>query len=202
MRRLGQSQATGDFMPWGARFAHLEGILIVMAVAGAPLLSSEERAALEHDYRYGSDRLVRQRSHMILLSTELETQIEVAQVVHCSPDTVRKTLALYRAGGGAALRRRKPQKGRGAGRTLAWQKALAAAMEQGPEACGVSPPTWTAPLLASYLGEKTGAAVSERTVRRGLESLGYVCRRPTWTVRHQAEEQPDYLPKRRGSKRC
>jgi transposase len=202
MRRLGQSQATCDFMPWWARFAHREGILIAMAVAGAPLLSSEERAALEHDYRYGSERLVRHRSHIILLATELATQIEVAQVVHCSPDTVRKTLARYRTGGRAALRRRTPQKMRGGRRTLAWQKALAEAMEQGPEACGVSRPTWTAPLLAAYLAETTGAVVSERTVRRGLESLGYVCRRPTWTVRHKAEEQADYLPKRRGSRRC
>jgi transposase len=198
---LGQSRAICDFMPWWARFAYLEGIPIAMAVVGAPLLSSEECTALEYDYRYGSDRLVRHRSHIILLATELETQIEVATVVHCSPDVVRRTLALYRAGGRAALRRRKPQKVRAAGRTLSWQKALADAMEQGPEACGVSRPTWTAPLLASYLAEKTGTAVSERTVRRGLESLDYVCRRPTWTVRHQAEAQPDYLPKRRGSKR-
>src|SRR5947209_8268593 len=124
-------------MPWWARFAYLEGILIAMAVAGAPLLSSEERTALEHDYRYGSDRLVRHRSHILLLATELETQIEVAQVVHCSPDVVRRTLTLYRAGGRAALRRRQPQKIRAAGRTLSWQKALADAMEQGPEACGV-----------------------------------------------------------------
>jgi len=43
--------------------------------------------------------------------------------------------------------------------------------------------------------------VSERTVRRGLALLDYVCRRPTWTVRHKAAEQPDYLPKRRGSRR-
>jgi len=173
-----------------------------MAVAGAPLLSSEERTALEYDYRYGPDRLVRHRSHIVLLATELETQIEVAQVVHCSPDSVRETLALYRAGGRLALRRRQPQKARAAQRTLTWQKALAEAMTAGPEACGVPRPTWTAPLLASYLAEKTGIAVSERTVRRGLESLGYVCRRPTWTVRHKAEEQPDYLPKRRGSRRC
>jgi transposase len=199
---LGQSQAICDFMAWWARFAHLEGIRFAMAVVGAPLLSPEERTALEHDDRYGSDRLVRHRSHLLWLSTELETQIQVAQVVHCSPDAVRKTLSLYRAGGRAALRRRKPQKIRAAGRTLSWQKALADAMEQGPEACGVSRPTWTAPLLASSLAEKTGTTVSERTVRRGLESLGYVCRRPTGTVRHKAEEPPDYLPKRRGSKRC
>jgi transposase len=173
-----------------------------MAVAGAPCLSAEERTALESDYRYGSDRLVRHRSHIVLLSTELETQIEVAQVVHCSPDAVRRTLALYRTGGRMALRRRTPQKVRAAQRTLSWQKALADAMEQGSEACGVSRPAWTAPLLVVYLAETTGIVVSERTVRRGLESLGYVCRRPTWTVRHKAEEQPDYLPKRKGSRRC
>ena len=172
-----------------------------MAVFGAPLLSDEERAVLESDYRHGPDRLVRQRSHIVLLSTELETQIEVARVVHCSPDAVRKTLSLYRLGGRSALRRRRPRAPHAAKRTLAWQKALAEAMEQGPEACGVPRPTWTAPLLASYLTEKTGASVSERTVRRGLESLGYVCRRPTWTVRAKAEEQPDYLPKRKGSSR-
>ena len=39
-------------------------------------------------------------------------------------------------------------------------------------------------------------------VRRGLASLGYVCRRPVWTVRHKAEEQADYLPKKKGAKRC
>jgi transposase len=143
-----------------------------MAVFGAPLLSDEERTALEHEYRRGPDRLVRQRSHIVLLATELETQIEVAQVIHCSPDAVRETLSLYRHGGRSALRRRRPRAPHAAKRTLAWQKALAAAMEQGPEACGVARPAWTAPLLACYLTLKTGVAVSERTVRRGLESLG------------------------------
>lgn len=171
-----------------------------MPVAGAPLLSSQERAALEHDYCYGSDRLVRQRSHIVLLSTELDTQIEVAQVVHRSTDTVSKTLALYGAGGRSALRRRHSQQPHTARRTLAWQKALAEALEQGPRTCGVPRPTWTAPLLARYLGETTAVVVSERTVRRGLDSLGYRLGRPTWNVRHKAEEDPDFAPKRPGSK--
>jgi transposase len=172
-----------------------------MAVAGAPLLSAAERLALEQDYRYGPDRLVRQRSHLVLLATELDTQIEVAQVVHCSTDTVRKTLALYRQGGRGALRRRRSQHPHAAQRTLAWQKALADAMERGPRACGIPRPTWTAPLLARYLSQATGVTVSERTVRRGLASLGYRLGRPTYTVRHKAEEAPDYLPKRKGSRR-
>src|SRR5690348_12463941 len=122
-----------------------------MPVAGAPVLPREERTALEHDYRYGSDRLVRQRSHIILLATELDTQIEVAQVVHCSTDTVRNTLALYRQGGRSALRRRRSQHPHAARRTLAWQKALAEAMARGPHASGIPRPTWTAPLLARSL---------------------------------------------------
>lgn len=172
-----------------------------MSVAGAPVLSAQERAALEHDYRYGPDRLVRQRSHIVLLATQLDTRIAVAQVVHCSPDTVGKVLGLYQHGGRSALRRRRARKPHFACRTLAWQRALAQAMERGPTACGIPRPTWTAPLLARYLSETTGIDVSERTVRRGLESLGYRLGRPTWSVRHKAEEEPDYAPKRPGSKR-
>jgi transposase len=165
-------------------------------------LSAQEQAALDHDYRYDPDPLVRRRSQIVLLASELETQSEVARVVRCSPDTVRRTWALYQQGGRAHLRRRPALAWHAAKRTLDWQKALAAALAEGPEACGVARPTWTAPLLAEHLAAQTGIVVSEITVRRGLESLDYVCRRPVWTVRHKAEEQPDYLPKRKGSKRC
>jgi transposase len=165
-------------------------------------LSARERAALDHDYRYDPDPLVRRRSQIVLLARDLETQSEVARVVRCSPDTVRRTLVLYQQGGRSGRRRTPAIEWHTAKRTLAWQKALAAAVERGPEACGVARPTWTAPLLAQHLAEQTGIAVSEQTVRRGLDSLGYVCRRPVWTVRHKAEEQPDYLPKRKGSQCC
>lgn len=173
-----------------------------VAVAGASPLSAQERAALDQDYRYDPDPLVRRRSHIVLLARELETQSEVARVVRCSTDTVRRTLALYEQGGRSQLRRRPALPWHTAKRTLAWQKALAEALARGPEACGVARPTWTAPLLAEYLAAQTGIRVDEATVRRGLDSLGYVCRRPVWSVRHKAEEQADYLPKRKGSKRC
>lgn len=173
-----------------------------LAVAGAPPLSAPERAALDHDYRYDPDPLVRRRSQIVLLASELDTQSEVARSVRCSTDTVRRTLAFYQQGGRSRLRRTPALAWHTAKRTLTWQKALATALERGPEACGVARPTWTAPLLARYLAEQTGITVDEATVRRGLASLGYVCRRPVWSVRHKAEEQADYLPKRQGSKRC
>lgn len=168
---------------------------------GMPPVSAEQIAALEHDYRYADSRLVRQRSHIVLLAYQLETQDEIAKVVRCTRLTVWRTLQLYREGGRTALRRRPVYKAPRAKVNLAWQKELAEAMKLGPQACGVPRPTWTAQLLAKYLERTTGIAVNERTVRRGLDLLGYVCRRPTWTVRHKAEEEPDYYPKRKGSKR-
>ena len=171
-----------------------------MAVWGMPSVSADELAALEHEYRYAPSRLVRQRSQIVLLAYEVDSQAAIARVVRCSIDAVGQTLQRYRTGGRTALRRQPSYQSRGRV-TLVWQKALAEAMRRGPQACGVPRPTWTAPLLATYLAEQTGIVVSERTVRRGLALLGYVCRRPTWTVRHKAEESADYLPKRQGSKR-
>jgi transposase len=168
---------------------------------GMPPVSAEEIAVLEHDYRYADSPLVRQRSHIVLLAYQLETQDEVAKVVRRSRLTVWRTLQLYREGGRTSLRRKPLYKAPRAKTNLAWQKELAEAMKLGPQACGVPRPTWTAHLLAKFLEEKTGIAVGEHTVRRGLELLGYVCRRPTWTVRHKAEEEPDYHPKKKGSKR-
>lgn len=170
-----------------------------MALWGMPPLDTAEVAALEHDYRYADKPIVRQRSQIVLLAYDWDTQAQVAQIARCSVDTVRRTLHLFRPGGRAALGA-PPRRAQGVV-SLAWEKALAEAMARGPQACGVSRPTWTATLLAQYLAERTDIAVSEGTVRRGLALLGYVCRRPTWTLRHKAEEQAGYAPKRRGSKR-
>lgn len=67
-------------------------------------------------------------------------------------------------------------------------------MEQGSESRGVPRPTWTAPLLTEYLAQTTGVRVSELTVRRGLATLGYRLLRPTWNVRHKADERRLFLP--------
>jgi transposase len=172
-----------------------------MAVAGAPHLEPAERAALEHDYRTHPDRLVRQRSHIVLLCTELETQAQVARVLHCSTDTVRRALAAYRRGGRTALPRRRRRATPATARVQERRQVLAQAMETGPPIAGLARPTWTAPLLADYLQQQTGQRVTERSVRRDLEGLGYRLGRPTWTVRKKAEAEPDYRPKEKGSKR-
>jgi transposase len=166
-----------------------------------PPLTAAEQAALEHDYRYGKTRLLRQRSQIVLVAYELDNQTAVGRVVRCSRATVNRTLQRYRAGGRAALPRPDTRPTVALWKQPLWRVRLTRAMEAGPPAGGVPRPTWTAPLLAHYLSEQTGFATGERTVRRGLEDLGWVCRRGTRTVRHVAEAYPDYIPKRRGSKR-
>ncbi len=171
-----------------------------MALRDMPSLDPATSQQLERDARHGRTPLVRRRSQIVLLAYELGSQAEILRAVRCSRSTVARTLALFRKGRCSALRRRRPSQPHFSRVTLPWQKALALAMEQGPEACGVPRPHWTAPLLATYLAEQLGIQVSERTVRRYLQQLDYRLGRPTYTVRHKAAAQPDYLPKRLGSK--
>jgi transposase len=166
-----------------------------------PSLSAEEQQALEHDYRTAGSRIVRMRSHMVLLAYELPTQAAIARVVHCERHTVGRALALYQAGRRPALRRRRWARPHPRRVTAAWEAALDDALTRGPQACGMARPTWTAELLARSLAQKTGVRVSERTVRRALAARDQVCRRPTYTVRPKAEEDPAYGPKARGSRR-
>ena len=56
-------------------------------------------------------------------------------------------------------------------------------------------------LLADYLATATGVAVSPETVRRALHAAGYVCKRPTWTLKRKAEEQAEYPGNARGWRR-
>jgi len=46
--------------------------------------------------------------------------------------------------------------------------------------------------LAVYLAERTGHRFHLETVRRHLHAAGYVCKRPTWTLKRKAEEQPEW----------
>ncbi len=62
----------------------------------------------------------------------------------------------------------------------------------------MSSANWSTELLALYLGQHTGIQVTEETVRVYLHANGYVCKRPTWTLRRKAGEQANYVGKECG----
>jgi transposase len=68
-------------------------------------------------------------------------------------------------------------------------------IELDPHEVGVRSANWTTELLAEYLGKQTGIQVTEETVRVHLHANGYVCKRPTWTLRRKAEAQAGYVGK-------
>ena len=158
-----------------------------------------ERTALEHDYRYGSDRLVRQRrpiSSYWRPSWRPRSRSPRSCTAPPRP-CARRLGSIGRAVAppcGAARRKRV----RPARRTLAWQKALAGALEQVPDipACPGRP--GRLPLLVSYLAEKTGTPLANAPCAAGLESLDYLCRRPTWTVAPQGGGATRLPPKKAG----
>jgi transposase len=61
---------------------------------------------------------------------------------------------------------------------------------------------WTTQLLADYLTGATGISVGPETVRRRLHAAGYVCKRPTWTLKRKAEERAQSPGNAPGWRRC
>ena len=77
--------------------------------------------------------------------------------------------------------------------TQAWEAELLRVIELDPHAVGQDTANWTTERLAEYLGQRTGIQVTEETVRVYLHAHGYVCKRPTWTLRRKAEAQAHYV---------
>jgi transposase len=163
-------------------------------------LEPEAHAALLAQYDRAPNSESRTRYQMILLAAEQDlTPHQIAPLVHRSHDTVLRVLHRYGAGGLAAVPRKR---GPGPKRkvTPAWEAELLRVIETDPHECGVPSANWTTPLLAAYLAAKSGIAVDPETVRRALHRLGYVCKRPTWTVEHKAAEREDWVGKGSGGR--
>ena len=62
-----------------------------------------------------------------------------------------------------------------------------------PHTVGVRSANWTTSFLATYLAAQTPVAVTAETVRLYLHAAGEVCKRPTWTLKRKAEEQPGFV---------
>src|SRR5713226_3233321 len=136
----------------------------------------------------------RTRYQMILLALQGYKVPQIARMVLRSEDTVARVLNRFLAGGLDAVPRRTPP-GRERKITAAWEAELLRVIELDPHEVGVSSANWSTELLAEYLGQRTGIQVTQETVRVHLHANGYVCKRPTWTLRRKAEAQAGYVGK-------
>lgn len=160
-------------------------------------LSKEAVAALEAYYRETQDADERTRCQIILLSHEGLTPPAIAKIVRWRPRSIHRVIRRYQDRGLAGLKDgRHNNPGRKRTVTPQWEAKLLEVVEQDPRQLGVNRATWTAQLLADYLAQETGIRVGEERVRYYLHLHDYAPRRPTWTVAHKAQEDPQYEAKK------
>lgn len=157
-----------------------------------PVLTAAQHQELLDRYDQADDPETRTRYQMLLLGVERGwTTFQIASLVKRSHDVVMRVFQRYGAGGFDAVPRRSPP-GRACAVTRTWKAELLRVIEDDPHVHGVESANWTTILLADYLAQKTPVRVDPETVRRHLHRHGYVCKRPTWTVEHKAQECEDW----------
>jgi len=132
---------------------------------------------------------------MVWLSLEGHSVTDIARITQQSDDTVRRWLQRFLEQGWRGLRE-SHHPGRPADITPAIENFLLRCLKQSPRTFDVPRPTWTAATLANAVEKRFGIQVSDECVRQHLQGLDIVCRRPTWTVKHLAEQQPGYVQKK------
>lgn len=157
-----------------------------------PRLDEQGQVDLRRCYEQAHDAETRTRYHMLLLALDGRTSTQIARLVCRSQDTVGRVLKRFLQGGLEAVPRRTAP-GRQRTVTPAWEAELLRVIELDPHEVGVASANWTTQMIADYLAEQTGITVTEETVRIYLHAHGYVCKRPTWTLRRKAEEQAGYV---------
>lgn len=157
-----------------------------------PPLDATTSTALRHRYDIATDPEERLRYQVIWLAHLGQRVTRIAETVLRSHDTVVRVLRRYLDGGLDAVPRRAAP-GPTPTITPAWEAELLRVIEFDPHTVGVPSANWTTGLLAAYLAQQTGIAVSDETVRLALHTHDYVCKRPTWTLRRRANAQAGYL---------
>ena len=157
-----------------------------------PPLAEATLTDVRRRYDLTADADVRLRYQLSLLAHHGHSVAHIADLVFRSRDTVERVLHRFLDSGIDALTRR-TSPGKPPTVTPAWQTELLRVIDLDPHDVGVASANGTTSLLASYLAEQAGVAVSAETVRVYLHARDYVCKRPSWTLKRTAEEQPDYV---------
>lgn len=160
-------------------------------------LSKRERCALEKMFETTTDHVLRIRCQIVLLSNQHYPPRQIASITRKSDDTVRRVLARYEMMGLAGLPDQ-ARPGRPPTVTKRWKKLLFQVIEQDPHTQGVNRSTWCASALADYLEGKTQIHVGEARIRQYLYAADYVVRRPTWSLKAIAAQQPEFEKKDAG----
>jgi putative transposase len=146
-------------------------------------------------YHQADDPRTQLRVQMVLLCQAGHSVGEIGQITRKSDDAVRYWLHRFQEAGCAGLIEA-PHSGRPPEITPAIEVFLRECIPQSPRAFKLKRPSWTTALLAQLVKRRFKVEVTDECIRQHLERVDVVCRRPTWTVKHLAEQQPGYAQKK------
>jgi transposase len=133
------------------------------------------------------------RAQMVLLAHQGYSLRQIAALTRPSDETVRRWLHRFPQGGCPGLRER-PRCGRPAQIPPAVEELLRQGALRAPRKFAVPRPRWTTANRARLVERLRGVRVTAEGIRPHVHGLDFVCRRPTWTVKHLARQQPGYAP--------
>ena len=158
-------------------------------------LKWQQRRKLEKMYKTHENKRVRERAHMILMSYGGQTPQQIAKMLLASDDRVRDAIHRFIEGGCDGLEEGQ-RSGRPATVTDEMEEDLKDWVLAKPEEQKVQRSYWTTGSLAKALNRKYRIKVTDECVRNHLLGMNLVCRRPTWTVKPLAQQQPGYARKK------
>lgn len=154
-----------------------------------------QHARLRAMYEETSCPRTRLRVQMVLLSHDGYSVGEIARITRKSDDTVRNWLHRFEQGGCSGLTEG-PHSGRPPEITASIETFLREWIPQSPRDFKINRPGWTTALLAKLVKRRFQVDVSDECIRQHLKRIHAVCRRPTWTVKHLAQQQAGYAQKK------
>lgn len=152
-------------------------------------------AGLQTMYEETGCPRTRLRVQMVLLSQDGYSVEEIAKIARKSDDTVRYWLHRFQQGGCTGLLEA-PHSGRPPQITVSIEIFLHECIPQSPRAFKINRPGWTTALLAKLVKRRFHVDVTDECIRQHLKHVNAVCRRPTWTVKHLAQQQAGYAQKK------
>jgi transposase len=155
-------------------------------------LDQKMREAMADQYEQARSAVERTNCQVVLLADEGRSITEISWLVRRGREQVRTILRRFQSEGVAGLLPR-PRTGRPLEVTSAWLAELQRVIEVDPHTVGVDSAVWTTRLLADYLARATGHRAGIEAVRVHLHRLGYVCKRPTWSLKRKSTEQAGWV---------
>ena len=143
---------------------------------GSICLSREERKSLLTAYRNGANLQSSRRAHIVLLLDQGRSYREITDWLFASNDLIAACVRRYREGGVPAVLQCENS---AEGAFPLWLiKIVQWLMTTTPRDFGYFRSRWSCDMLAEVLAWETGERICGETVRRGLQRMDFVWRRP------------------------